>query len=512
MDKPAHPGPRAEDPVRADEQDAPAATGAVTRSTLASATRAMVVGRIVTQGSRLLVSVILARLLAPEAFGVVAVAMTAVLAFEVVKELGTGAAIIQRTEVDQNLLSAVFWFNVLTGALAAAALAAGAPWVAQLFGTPEATDVVRAMALVLLVGGVAQNHHAILRREMRFTGVAAVEMTGALTNGVLSITLALTGAGVWSIVWGTVAGTVAGTVLAWISSRWRPSLRFDPRALRLIAGYSLNFAGYAVTNFLLQNADKWLVGRLLGAGALGIYSMGQRTISYPVQSISQVLMTVLFPAFARIQDDLDALRRGYLRATGAVAFVTFPVMFGAAVVAGPLVSVTLGPQWTELVPLLWFMAPAGALQALLSAVNSVYGATGRSAHLFRWGVASGLASMAAFVVGILLGDLLGLAIAYLLVVVLLFPVGSYFALRLIELPLHRLFRSLAPYAVLTAAMSAVSALVVHGGGRLGWSDPLCLGLAVAAGMLTYLGLALLLRPPALADTLLVVRGRGRWTG
>ena len=480
---------------------------AVSAAGLASGTRWMVAGRLVTQVSRFVVSLLLARLLGKEAFGLVAVALTTIVVLDVLKDLGTGAAVIQRPTVDQRLLSSVFWLNALLGTTAAGLMALGAGLIARGFGTPEAAPVVQALALVLLIGGLVQTHHAVLRRRMDFSAVAAVEMVGALVTGAVSIALALAGAGVWAMVWGNVAGVVTGSVVAWVRSGWRPSLVLSASALRPIAGFSLNTAAYNATTIGLQNADKLLVGRALGEGALGVYSLAQRTISYPMESIAHVLMTVLFPAFSRIQDDDAALRRGYARALGAIAFVTFPVMVGAAVVAEPLVEAALGDDWRPIVPLLWFMAPAGALAAVLAALNTLYSAKGRADWMFRWAVASGLLTLAGFAVGLRWG-LVGLAVAYLVVMAIQLPVGLAVALRLIDMPLRSMLAALAPYAAMTAVMAVVAAGVVRA--TAGLSPWLQLAAAAAAGAVVYAALAAWWRPPAFADlrTLVAARVRG----
>lgn len=473
---------------------------------LASGTRWMVAGRLVTQASRLLVSIILARLLTPEAFGVVAVAMTTIVALEIVKDLGTGAAIIQRPEVDQRLLNSVFYVNIVAGLVAAGLMVLGAPLIAGIFDVPDATAVVRAFAIMLAIGGLTQVHHAVLRRSMQFDAVAAVEMVGALTTGVVSIALALAGAGVWSMVWGNVAGAAVGSVVAWVRSGWAPTATFGWRPLKEIAGFSLHTAAFNVTTFLLENTDKILVGRWLGTSPLGIYSLAQRTISYPLESISRVLMTVLFPAFARAQDDDELLRKGYARACGAIAFVTLPVMVGVAVVADPLVHAVLGDAWVGLIPLLWFMAPAGALGALLSTVNTLYSAKGRADWMFRWGVASGIATLGAFALGLQWG-LHGLAIAYLVVTVLQVPVGYSIVLRLIDMPLRDMGRALAPYFAITLVMAAATAATVYGTSQAGASSLVQLLASIGVGVVVYGGLSLWLRPPAVRDVVTVVRGR-----
>lgn len=476
----------------------------LSREILASGTRWMVIGRLVTQVTRFGVSLLLARLLTPEAFGLVAIAMTTILALEVLRDLGTGAAMIQRPAVDQTLLSSVFALNVLIGVLLTAAMAGGAGLLATLFAAPEAEPVVRALSVVVLLQALAQTHHAVLRRRMLFRGVAAVEMTGALVNAAVSIALALLGWGVWAMVWGNIAGVTAGTVIAWLRSGWRPSATVSWRSLRSIARFSLNTAGYNAAALVLREADKVLVSRVLGPAPLGVYTLGQRTINYPVESIAQVLMTVLFPAFSRVQDDNAALRKGYARASGAIAFVVLPLMIGTAVVAEPIVLTVLGAQWAGLVPLLQFMAPAGAMAALLSAVNTIYSAKGRADYMFRFGVASGALTLTAIAVGLQWG-LPGLAVAYLAALTIQTPVGLRLALGLIDMPLSQFLRGLMPYAAMSGLMAVAAGGAVLGTAPLGSTVQLASG--VTAGVVVYSALAAWWRPQAVRDVWTLIRHR-----
>lgn len=478
----------------------------VSVSALASGTRWVFLARILTQALRFAVSVLLARWLSPEAFGIVAVALTTVAAMEIVKDMGTGAAVIQRPEVDQTLLSTVFVVNVVAGVLGAGLMVVGATLIAGLFGAPGAAPAVRALSLILVMGGLTLTHHAMLRRTMKFARVAAVEVTGAVTMASVSIVLAILGYGVWSLVWGNVAGAAIGGVVAWVVSGWRPSARFSWPALRSIARFSLGTMAYNVCTFALQNVDKVLVGRLLGTAPLGVYSLGQRTVSYPVASISQTLMTVLFPALARVQNDPAALRRGYTLAVGAIAFITLPIMLGVAAVATPLVAVLLGPQWTELVPLLWFMAPAGALQAVLSAVNSIYSAKGKADWMFYWGAASGVVQIIAYVIGLQWG-LIGLAIAYLGSQLVLLPVGMALSLRLIDMRLGTFMAGMVPYGVLSIVMAGSAFGAWQGAQALGWNQLAQLVAGVVVGAVVYLGGTALWRPPAASHVLRAVRMR-----
>ncbi|MEZ5218810.1 MAG: oligosaccharide flippase family protein [Ilumatobacteraceae bacterium] len=148
-------------------------------------------------------------------------------------------------------------------------------------------------------------------------------------------------------------------VRLWVVTRWRPSRHFRPSDLRGVANFSLNLTVFNVFNFLFLNADKFLVGSYLGAAALGVYGLGQQTLMYPVRSVTRNMTTVLFPTFARIQDDNERIGRHYLSACGAVAALAFPAMAGIAIIADPLVRGFLNERWLDAIPIMMILARSG---------------------------------------------------------------------------------------------------------------------------------------------------------
>ena len=182
-------------------------------------------------------------------------------------------------------------------------------------------------------------------------------------------------------------------------------------------------------------------------------------------------------------------------------------MVGAAAVAEPLVRTVLGRHWEALIPLMWFMAPAGALGALLSCVNTLYSAKGRADWMFRWGLASGVFTLAGFALGLQWG-LQGLAVAYLAVMVIQVPVGYALVLRLIDMPLSAMARALSPYFAMTALMAAAAWGASFGLQEAGAGSAAQLAAGVGAGVVVYGGLTLWRRPPAFKDVLTLIRHRG----
>lgn len=473
---------------------------------VARASRHTLIAQVATQVSRLAVSVILARLLTPSEFGVVAVAMVVMVVAWQLTDLGTSAVIIQRERVDHVLVSSVFWFNLAVGAGLSAITLAGAGPLAAALGQPEAAPAIRLLAAVSILGAIGNMHHALLRRTMQFGRLATITIANALVNSVLGILLAFAGAGIWALVVGTVSGVATSTVAAWWFEKWRPSARCSLGRLREVARFSIHFFWSNALAIIFDQLDKVIISRMLGAAPLGTYAVAQRTVLSPVQAVSGAVSTVSFSAFARGQDDPGRLRSGASRAAGVVALVVLPSMVGLAVLADQAVAVVYGPQWEAAVPVVRILAPVAAVQALLCVTASVMLAMGRSDWLYRWALAHCLFGAAAMIVAAQWG-LEGVSLALATVVAGLAPFEMLMALGLIGMRLSTYLRVLLPHVVITTAMAVAAWLVAEDVGRRGGGDAEQLLLGVAVGAVVHLGLMWWWRVPAMDDARRVL---GRW--
>ena len=475
-------------------------------TTVARATRWTAASQFVTQGVKLLTNVVLARLLTPDDFGVVAIALVVTMLLDQLKDMGTGAALIQRPSLDPRLTNAVFYLNMLLGAALALVLFAGADLVANLLNSSASAPVLRAFALVTFVSSLGQIHHSLLRRDLRFAEIAIVTSVSALVTAAVSIGAALMGQTFWALVYGTAAGVVVGTVMVWHYDRWRPSLRVHWRSLGSIWGFSIHLFLSNLLFFFFNQVDKIIISNVVGGAGVGVYSMAQRTVQAPVQSMSSVVGEVTFPAFSRRQDDDAALRSGFIRSSQVIALVTFPVMFGLAAVASSLVPVVFGQRWDGLVPLLWILAPIFAVQSVTATSSQLLLAKGRSDISFRWGLVYSVVLVAFELVAVRWG-VTGVAAAYALGVALLTPTGLVLAFRPIGLTLRAFGSAMWGQVVATAGMVAV-ALAATAAVRLFHGPQLVeLGAGVLAGAAGYLGLVFVLRLPALTDAMRVLRDR-----
>ena len=470
----------------------------VSTDSVARASRHTVLAQLATQVSRLAVNVILARLLTPSDFGVVAVAMVVMVVVWQLTDLGTAAVIIQREVIDDALVTSLFYFNIVMGAGLSAAMFAVARPLAALMGEPSAASSIQVLASVGFIGSVGNMHYALLRRNMKFGWLATMNIANAAVSGVVGIALAVAGAGLWALVGSVVAGTFVSTVIAWWYEPWRPSATFSLERLRSVARFSIHFFYSSALAVGFAQLDKVIISRLLGSAALGTYTVAQRTVTSPINTVSEAVSTVSFSVFAREQSNPEALRSGVTRAAGVVALVVLPSMVGLAVLAEDAVAMVYGPRWESATPVIQVLAPVAAVQALSRVTASVMLAMGRSDWLYRWALAYCLVGAGVMLVSSQWG-LIGVSLGLAAVVALLAPFEMMMALHLIGMSLGAYLRSLLPQLAITAVMAGSAWLAATLVDRLGAGSALQLLAGTVAGAVVYAGLMWRTKLPALDD-------------
>lgn len=473
---------------------------------VARASRHTLLAQAATQFSRLAVSVVLARLLTPSDFGVVAAAMVVSVVVWQLTDLGTSAVIIQRDAIDDALVSSLFHFNVVLGAALSAATVVAAGELAGAMGQPAAAPAIRVLALVSLVGALGNMHYALLRRKMEFGRLAWINIANAVVSGVIGIGLALAGAGIWALVVGTIAGTAVAVAGQWRFVAWRPTATFDVHRLREVARFSIECFGSSTLATTFMQLDKVIISRMLGGAPLGVYTVAQRTVTSPVNTISEAVSNVSFSAFAREQKRADVLRSGVTRAVGVVALVVLPSMVGLAVLADTAVAVVYGPRWVDAVPVVQVLALVAAVQALARVTDAVMLAMGRSDWLYRWALGYCVAGAAAMAVSARWG-LLGVSLGLAAVVAVLTPFQMRMALSLIDLPLRTYLRSLVPQVLVTSVMGVAAWGAAYGVGQVGASAPMELLSGSVTGAVVFGVLMWRTGDPAVSDARRVL---GRW--
>ncbi len=280
------------------------------------------------QVSQIIVTIILTRLLVPADFGLVAMALVFTGLIAVFNVFGTGSAIIQKQNLTDDDLSSIFWFNVGFGILTTALTILLYPVIAAFYGADVLASLISVMAFGFLFTSVANVQLSLAKKEMNFKKLSIVDVASTVSGGIVAVVMAYRGFGAWSLVWQGLVATMITTLFIWMTSRWKPSFKFNINSIKSIMGYSLNLLGAGVVSFFSRNVDHLLIGRFLGPEWLGYYTLAYRLMLYPLENLSHVVSQVLFPAFSFIQVDNERFREAYLKATKYIAFITFLMMFG----------------------------------------------------------------------------------------------------------------------------------------------------------------------------------------
>jgi PST family polysaccharide transporter len=398
-------------------------------------------------------------------------------------------------QLTTRLISTLFWANVVLGVGAVVGVAVVAPGIAALFGEPRLADILTVSAFAFSISSLSIVQQALLERGMRFRAVASVELLAIGTGGVVAIAAAVAGFGVWSLVAQAIATAAASAVLYSRAGDWRPTREFSLPDLRSVARFGLGVTGFNLFNYASRNADYVLIGAALGAGPLGQYTLAYRVMLYPLQAVSAVISRAIFPVYARLQADDARFRELYLGAIAMISLLAFPMVFGVMATSDRLVAVLFGPQWADAGKVLAILAPVGLVQVIATTVGPLYQAKGRASLMLAWGVASGLATVIAFTVGLRWG-IVGVAAAYLAVTIALAYPGLSVAYGLIGLRVRSMLATVARPAICGAVMYVAVAIASRlAGPPVGSTATLALLVIGGAGI--YLGLSLAINRAAL---------------
>jgi O-antigen/teichoic acid export membrane protein len=331
----------------------------------------------ISRGLLLVSTMVLARLLVPDDFGLMALGLLFMAYLDALGDLGVGPAVIFLQRDSAKDSSTAQLIAAGTGLLLATLTVLTAPSIAMFFGEPRASAIIRVLAIAFLIDMLGSVHEARLKRDLDFKKRFVPELGKTLAKAGVSIVMALLGFGVWSLVWGQVAGSLLGTLLYWRAAGFAFRWMFDVETARTLFRFGLPMTLLGMLGIFIQNLDYLIIGRRLDAEALGYYTMGFRVPELLLMNLCYILSQALFPAYARVRDDPVALRSGFARTLRFVAVITAPIGVGLAVVAPEVILITFGEQWEPAIPVMRVLAVYAFLYSLSFNVGDVYKATGR---------------------------------------------------------------------------------------------------------------------------------------
>ena len=439
----------------------------------------------VTQVGRIAFAFLLARLLTPTEYGLAGMALVVSGFVLVFSDLGLGTALVQRRKLSEPQISTVFWASVASGLLFTLIGIGASSAAATLFHQPEVRDLFAAMSLSFLITSLGATQGALLTRAMDFRAIGARNVLGMLIGGVVGVVVAVMGGGAWAIVAQQLTFAVVSTVLFWLATSWRPRLLLSLESVKDLGGFGANVLGNRFASILQETSAPLLIGRLLGAASLGLYTLANNVVLTPIARVTLPLGQVLFPALSRHQDDPARIGSMWLKSLSLSSAVTLPALAGLVVVAPDFVTVTLGEKWADVVPVIQILVWVGAARAVQGPTTAVVLAIGKPKLLFHFSIVYLVASIAAIVVGVPWG-IIGVATAVMVVnvvlnVVWIGIVGRQVSVRFAD---YRLALSGVLQATVVMALTvwAVRMLLMSGGVDVVARLLLC----IAAGFCVYL--------------------------
>ncbi|MGB5850306.1 MAG: lipopolysaccharide biosynthesis protein, partial [Ignavibacteriaceae bacterium] len=327
------------------------------------------IGLIIDDGLSIIVKLILARLLLPEDFGIIGFAIVFIGMIRVFSDMGMTAALIQRKDVDLEPIDydTAFWVGIAWGIFLAAILAfAVAPIAASFFNEPLLASIIPVLSISFVLKPLTTVHIVNITRELDFKRIVLPQNISRIIAAVIAIIMALTGYGVWSLVFQRVLTNLFLVFIYTFISPWRPQMRYSNVSFKKIFSFGIYTTGTRIFNYLTNNIDYLLIGKMLGAQSLGVYSLAYN-LTYVVRGqIMNVVNKVFYPTYSKVQDDLLTIKRYYFKVVKYNCIVIYPLMVGLILLAEPFVLIGLGEKWSEAVIPLQLMAGAGLVHLLTS--------------------------------------------------------------------------------------------------------------------------------------------------
>lgn len=440
----------------------------------------------VGQGARIVLQVaavaVLARLLTPVDYGLVAMVLAVVGFGEIFRDFGLSTAAIQATALTHEQRDNLFWMNTLIGGCLAGVTVAAAPLVALLFHEPRLTAVTQVLAVTFLVNGLAAQYRADLNRRMRFTILVMSDVTAQLTGFGVATIVAVSGGGYWALA--TQQIVQVGTVLIFVvvAARWIPRLPHRGVVIRPFLRFGWHLMGSQLIGYASNNIDTIVVGLRFGPNILGIYNRAFQLLMRPLGQLRAPSTTVALPVLSRLNDDVARSGRYILKGQIGLGYTLVAGVAVAAGAADPIVRVFLGDQWMAVVPLFILLAVAGGFQTLSYVGYWVYLANGLTSDLLRYTLLTFIIKAVCILAGSNWG-VIGVAAGYAVAPAIAWPISIWWLSRRATIPAAQIMRG--AYRITACAVIAGGAAFAVADFTRGYGAVASLALAVASGTLAY---------------------------
>jgi polysaccharide transporter, PST family len=373
-------------------------------------------------------TILLARLLSPHDFGLVAMvfALSAFAPFLI--DLGTSDASTQKTHITPVEVSTLFWLNVAIGGLLTMLLAGGSGLVASFFGEPSLGGIALISSLTFIMTAASTQHYALMRRAMQFGQIALIDIASNVLGSIVGIAMAFTGWGYWALVAKPIITTAVAAAGVWMSCPWIPGRpRFTPEVKELL-GFGMGVTGFTMTDYLAKSADRVALGYVYGPAPLGYFQNAFLVYNSLLGVLTDPLHNIAVSSLSKLRDNIDELKRSWAAALSSVSFFSSAIFAALAVTGQDFVVILLGQKWAPAGPLLSVFALRGIAHTVERTLGWLHVAAGRPERWMRWGLFSAVCQLAALLAGLPFGPI-GVATAYTVIMFGLFVPALIYAGR-----------------------------------------------------------------------------------
>lgn len=410
-----------------------------------------VVYQVVKQMIGLVATAIMARLILPADSGLVNMVVIVTGFISLFNDLGLSAATIQRNELDQKQVSALFWINVAMGATLALVTLAMSPVLAWFYNEPRLIWVTMVVAAGFAFGGLTVQHRALMKRQMRFTSLVSIDLVMTITGVVVSIIVAMMlppSIRYWALVSEMAVQWPIEIIGLWLLCRWRPNRPAFASGLRSMLAFGGNLTGFRLVNYLTRNMDNLLIGKFYGPGQLGLYAKAYGLLLLPLRRVNEPFAAVAMPALSRLNDSPERYRQTYNRMATGLSLLTIPLVAFMMGASDWIIITVLSERWAAASTLFALLGMSGLVEPLSNSTGWLFTSQGRTREQFHWGFISTGVMLSAIVVGLFWGPT-GVAASYGLVGLFIrTPLLFWYVGRRGYVTTKDLYRSLVPFAIL----------------------------------------------------------------
>ncbi|MCO6453226.1 MAG: lipopolysaccharide biosynthesis protein [Caldilineales bacterium] len=378
------------------------------------------------------ITLVLARVLDPTDFGLVGIAWLAINALEFFREMGIASALIYRQKDDHGIAADVTFISLCFSSIfvymAAFVLA---PAIEYFFSDAEGiTPVLRVLALTMIINSISQTSYTLLAKDMQFRSKAIPEIIGGVLNAIVAVVMALTGFGVWALVGGYLADAFTRTGLVWFFSPWRPRLRFDKRVWNEMMSYGRHIVGSRILIFGITNIDDLFIGRFLGAAAFGLYTFAYRLSNVPATHVTGMINNVMFPAFSKMQEEKERVRRGYFATIHAVGLVTIPLAAATLALGPTFVHNYYQGKWDGAIVAMEWLVIYGLMRSIAANLGNIYRSLGKPEWLTWLALWRFVTMLVLLYPAIIWGGIVGVSLLSAVVSIIDFAIAAWMGKRL----------------------------------------------------------------------------------